>query len=110
MTKGKRARKSLHHAAVERELRRLHEQGAAVEQQRDLVRTVLKALVHRLGDEVELSKEDFRRASGGMIEVSMADAGGVHISFKPRQDAVERRPRPRWWSWLLTGWWERADG
>jgi hypothetical protein len=109
MTKGKRARKSLHHAAVERELRRLHEQGATVEKQRDLIRTVLNALVLQLGGQADIPKRYFEQAAGGKIEVEERKGGGLRVTFTEREDSVVRR-RSRWWSWLLTGWWERADG
>jgi len=83
--KKRKPRQSLHHAAVEREMRRLNEQGAVVERQRDLIRTVLNALVFKLGGTAKLTKEDFDRSGGGTIAVDERKGGGLVVTFTPRE-------------------------
>jgi len=99
----KRGHDRLHHAAVERELRRLNDNGALVERQRDLMRTVLMALVFKLGGSAELGKVDFELARGGKLEVAdlEGDEGGLRAIFLPREGVSLRPAREP------SGWWAR---
>jgi hypothetical protein len=84
MTK-RRQRKSLHHGAVERELRRLTEMGAAVENQRNMIRSLLVAVARKHGYAIDLTKYDREMAKGGTVELepNPLDTEGIRIRFVP---------------------------
>jgi hypothetical protein len=99
MTKrNRKPKKSLHHGLVERELRVLHEKGAAVEHQRNLIRTVLNAVVAKYGGKIDVSKEDFEYSGGGNVELEELPDKGIRIIFTAKEGAkIVRWSRLRYW-------------
>ncbi len=98
--RGNRQKKSLHHGAVEKELRSLHEKGVHVERQRDLIRTLLNALVCQQSSKVKLSKQDFENARGGKCDIEQTGDDEYTVTFIPGENTPLTVRRRTFWQWL----------
>jgi hypothetical protein len=91
MSKRRKQRKSLYHGVIEKELRSLHQKGAHVERQRDLIRTLLNTLVCQQGGKIVLSKDDFENARGGRTDIEQTGTDAYTVTFVPADSLPPKR-------------------